>query len=242
MARQSRAPIILLTRPLAQSQRFAAELAKSLGQGLHIVISPLMATEYLQPDLPAKSYTGIVLTSETAAVAAKPLCQRLPTRAYCVGDRTAVAARAAGFEAISAKGDAAALIAYLTTRQIAGPLLYLRGTDTRGNVAEMLTKGGIETDSRVIYDQRPLPLSVEATQFLRDTRPIILPLFSPRSAVLFRHAYPRPNAPLLIAAMSAAVADAAQALTPTRLEIADRPDAAAMIAVITALLAADDGS
>ncbi|MDZ4312232.1 MAG: uroporphyrinogen-III synthase, partial [Cypionkella sp.] len=62
MARQSH-PTILLTRPDAQSQRFARQIGGA-------VISPLMRPEFLTPPLPAGDFAAVVLTSETGAAAA----------------------------------------------------------------------------------------------------------------------------------------------------------------------------
>ena len=87
MTRQSRAPTILLTRPLAQSQRFAAVLADVIS--VPVMISPLMATEFLLPALPHHTYSAVLLTSETGAIAAGRMREHLPKRAWCVGDRTA---------------------------------------------------------------------------------------------------------------------------------------------------------
>ena len=65
MARQSRAPTILLTRPQAQSRRFAQELRQVTD--LPVLIAPLMEAHVLAPDLPKASFRAVILTSETGA-------------------------------------------------------------------------------------------------------------------------------------------------------------------------------
>lgn len=207
-------PRILLTRPQAQSLRFAESL------GLPCLISPLMAPRFLTPVVPP--HAAVILTSETGAEAAARLVA--PTFAFCVGDRTASTARSLGFQASSAAGDAEALIAHILAAPVS-PLLHLRGREARGEIAARLTSAGVPTAEAVAYAQEEQPLSPEALAALHGTAPLILPLFSPRSATLLARVVPR--APLTVVAMSAAVAEAARGLDPDPL-IATRPDAAAM--------------
>lgn len=244
MAAQSRtSPAILLTRPEVQSQQFAAALGAALGPGVAggIVISPLMAPRFSQPLVPPGRFAALVLTSQAGAEAARRISaagQVLPARAYCVGDATAAAATAAGFEAISARGDAAALVAQLLKRSAPGPLLHLCGRDTAGGVAQSLSAGGIPTLALLCYEQVAEPLSASARTLLSGERPVLVPLFSTRSALLFRAAAPAsppPAAPLLVAAMSAAVAASLPPLQPERLQIAAEPTMAAMVAAVAAL-------
>lgn len=231
MVRQSQ-PTILLTRPLAQSQRFAAMVGGA-------VISPLMVPEFLSPPLPQRDFAAVVLTSETGVEAARRISAAgapLPKRAFCVGDRTAKAAQAAGFDAISAQGDANALLALLVGQNITGPLLVLHAEDTAGDVQNRLVSAGIETVSAVTYRQKPQPLTTEAEALLQSDAPIILPIFSPRSAHLLAAEIRRvgSKAPLWLAALSPAVAQAFD-LPIALIQIAARPDAAAMLAAVTEL-------
>lgn len=248
MAIQSRAPhrpgpecpgpTVLLTRPAPQSRRFAEALAARFGAGLQVEIAPLMTTRPLSPVLPAGPFAALVLTSEAAAEAAGRLLAKLPLphRAWCVGERTAIAARLAGFEATPIGGDADALIAGIAARGETGPLLHLRGRESRGEVAKRLSAYGIATAEAIVYAQEALPLSWAARSLLTATNPVILPLFSPRSAALFAAAAPDFIAPLHIAAISPAVAEAAAPLAPIRLLTAGQPDGAAMLDLVAALL------
>lgn len=242
MARQSRAPTVLLTRPAPQSQRFAQELRAVLGE-VALVIAPLMQTESLQPALPDRPFRAVILTSETGAQAAGRLLaagQALPRRAFCVGNRTARAAQAAGFQTLSAEGDAKALIDLVRAHQTRGPLVHLRGEDSAGQLAETLTIGGLETVSAIVYAQRPCPLSTEAHDLLTRTAPVVVPVFSPRSARLLAQALPQGrSAPLWIVAISPAAAAAAGALSPDRLVTVDHPDGENMLHAVAALLSAD---
>lgn len=231
MVRQSH-PTILLTRPLAQSRRFADQVGGA-------VISPLMLPEFLDPALPAGDFTALILTSETGAEAARRISATgaaLPVLAYCVGRRTALAAQAAGFQTLSADGDANALLALITARQPTGRLLLLRPEDTAGDLASSLILAGIETVSVTVYRQKPQRLNAEAIALLQDDTPVILPVFSPRSARLLAAEIRRIHgrAPLWLAALSPAVAQAFD-LPASLIQIAVRPEASAMLDAVTAL-------
>jgi uroporphyrinogen-III synthase len=233
MPRQS----FLLTRPAAASERFAALLRESFGPELPIVISPLMAPVFLHPALPAGRFGALILTSETGVEAARRISAEgvdLPAQAFCVGDRTTRMAQEAGFAAISAKGDADALIRLIGQDAKAGRMLHLRGADTRGDIVQRLESMGISAQEAVVYSQQSLALTLEATKLLAGEQPVILPLFSPRSADLMVTAGPF-DAPLWIAALSPAVAERAAVLHPDRLTVATQPEAAALVQAIECL-------
>ena len=226
---------VLLTRPLAQSQFFAAALVARFGARVRPVLSPLMAPVFLSPALPEGPFAGVIFTSATGVAAAKGLS--LPKRAWCVGGQTAATARAAGFQSVSADGDAAALVAAVRADPPPGRILHLRGEDTRGDVADLLNSAGIETVSLVMYRQAPQPLTAEAINLLTAGAAVVVPLFSPRTAQLFRQALPRTvSARLCVAAMSPAVAEGLDGLVPAAMVVARRPDADAMLEALGQLL------
>lgn len=232
-------PRLLLTRPAAQSARFARQAQAALGP-LTVTIAPLLRLRPLPPPtLPAAR--AVIFTSENAVHAYRQLAGAAEGRtAWCVGGRTAAAARAAGFAAQSADGDAGALAALLIARQAEGPVLHLRGVHSRGSLAAELNSAGIETLEAVIYDQQPCPLTAEAEALLAGQSPLLAPLFSPRTAELFATAAAATpaTAPLHVIAMSRAVAGALGAFAPATLDIAARPDAEAVIAALAQRIAA----
>ncbi len=230
----------LLTRPAAQSIRLAQALRSRFGTDHQIVVAPLMAPVFLHPVLPDIAFGALILTSETGAEAARRLSAEgcaLPTFAYCVGDRTAVSAAAAGFVTLSAGGDASDLLTLIRQSAHRGPLLHLRGTDSRGDVAETLVLAGIETYQVAVYTQIAQPLPPAAAALLARSDPVIVPLFSPRSARLLVALGPF-KAPLYVAALSPAVASAAATLPPATMVTAAHPDAASLLDALDTLLAA----
>ncbi len=240
MVKQSTATAtpVLLTRPEEQSLAFAAALNVRFGDRLRCIVAPLMAPRFLSPQVPEGHFDAVILTSSSAVDAARKLGVPLPTRAFCVGTRTADAARAAGFVATSADGDAGDLVAAILSDPPKGRLLHLRGHDSTGDVAERLTAHGITTIPIIIYRQDPQPLTAEATGLLQNAAPVILPIFSPRSAVLLAAALPTTTrAHLHLAAISGSVAKAAAGMPHAALVIARQPDADSMLDAVGTLLA-----
>ena len=235
MPAQSLAPTVLLTRPAAQSASFAQSLQARV-EGLRVIVSPLMTTVFLTVTLPKEPLQGVVLTSQTGAEAAGRLRTQLPDLAYCVGDRTAQVAREAGFRVQSAQGDAEALLA-LILREKPQALIHLRGREARGDLAQRLSAAGVFTQERVVYAQDAQPLSDEAVAVLSGKAPVLVPLFSPRSAEILGAAWQglATHAPLVVVAISQAVAEAA-AFCPTKPVLAAHPDAPSMLDAVLAQL------
>lgn len=237
MARQSEAssvtivPVpVLLTRPEAEAKAFADGLVRRFGDRLRPVVAPLMAVDYLAPYLPPGPFAGVIFTSPTGVAAAVRLARDLPRVAWCVGRKTAERATAAGFHARTPEGDATQLVAAIRSDPPDGRLLHLRGEDTRGEVAQKLNSAGIVTESVIIYRQLARPFPPEGRALLMADGPVILPLFSPRSAALFATERPRDmRAGLWLVAMSQAVAEAARDVPRHALDLAEQPDARAML-------------
>jgi uroporphyrinogen-III synthase len=246
MARQSepfpdpdQAVPVLLTRPRAQAEGFAEKLTSRFGGRVHPVIAPLMAPEYLTPPAPEGPFAAAIFTSAHGVEGAVRLGLQLPVVAYCVGRSTAAAAKSAGLAARSADGNAEDLVAEIRKAAPKGRLLYIRGVDTSGDIAKILIENGFPTVSLQVYLQKSIPFGRESTLLLRQTAPIVLPLFSPRSARLFREALPSDaRADLRLVAMSDAVAQAAADIPHSALVVARNPDAPGMIDGVESLLAA----
>ncbi len=225
----SPAPIVLLTRPDRQARAFATRLQVADG-GVDVAISPVLSIEPRAVRCDLDRYDGLIFTSQNAVRAAAGL-GLTGRRAYCVGARTAALAREHGAMAEALGGDAQALITGLRARAPKGRLLFLRGEHSRGDVEKSLNSAGIETDSLVIYDQRAIPLNAKARDLLGGDRPVILPLFSPRSAAILGRKIGGLDcrAPLGLVAISQAALDGWRGPDPAQAAVAARPDAQAMI-------------
>jgi uroporphyrinogen-III synthase len=227
---------VLVTRPEPEATATAEILSARFGGRVRPVVAPLMAVDYLAPVLPDGPFGGVIFTSSAAVAAAALLGLTLPRRAWCVGQKTAERAAAAGFDASAAGGDADALVETVLAARPGGRLLHLRGEDARGLVAERLNSAGIETVSVVVYRQVPQPLTPEATELLRRDRVVVVPLFSPRSAGLFANALPMDHrATLHLVCMSEAVAEGVAGIGGS-VTLADRPDLEAMLKAVGRVL------
>jgi uroporphyrinogen-III synthase len=232
------APAVLVTRPEPQASGFSAALQARLGD-VAIVSSPMMEiarSAEAFPDLP-EALAGVVLTSTSAlSVLTGAERARLTGRdAWCVGPRTAEAAGKAGLRVVAVTPDAEALVAALRATPPRGPLLHLCGRHVVAPLGAILAPAGIELRAAVVYEQPDQPLNDTAQRLLAGAAPVMLPLFSPRSARLLGQelATRGPAAPLFIAAISPATAAAWRAAAPALpvvcLEVAARPDGAAML-------------
>ncbi|WP_420569013.1 uroporphyrinogen-III synthase [Thalassovita sp.] len=222
-------PSILLTRPEDASRRFAARLRDRLGP-VDVVIAPLLKIRPLVQDVDPQGASALILTSAQAARFGVP-----GMRCYCVGDATAQAARVAGMHPISAKGDAQDLVRRILADAPLGPLLHIRGTHSRGDVAQRLTDAGVPTREIIAYDQEAQPLCEKAQALFSGETPVIVPVFSPRTAwALSKAGHPGPNVQAV--ALSAAVGEMLKNFPSERIETCVRPDAEAMIATIEGLM------
>lgn len=232
------APCLLLTRPLGQSRRFARDLRASIDRPLAVMVAPLMAPAFLAPHMPADRFAAVIFSSETAvqAFAALPAPPAVG-QAYCVGARTAQAARKCGLSVRIVATDAADLIRQIIALGGSGPLLHARGVDSRGEVVEHLRAAGLTAETAIIYTQTPRPLTQKALTRLAQPRPVLLPLFSPRSAMLFVAASARHLAcPLHVVAISPTAAAALPPGLCASLTIATAPDGPAMLRAVIDLL------
>jgi uroporphyrinogen-III synthase len=226
-------PVIMLTRPEASSRRMATILAARFGDRVDICISPLMEI-VLDPRLPALDGIRTLIFTSAHGVAAY-VAAKGPTHlpCYTVGDATALAAREAGLPAISAGGDAEALMSMIIDDGALAPMLHLRGAHAAGDIAERLSAVGCPVSQAIVYTQNARAISSEAATLLQGDRPIILPLFSPRSARLIGDGTVR--APVYVVAMSQNVADALK-LDVVDCRVVDHPDFENVTAAISQLL------
>jgi uroporphyrinogen-III synthase len=230
------APTLLLTRPAEASDRFAAQLRGVLGDRMpEVLVAPLMRVDYAGRLPEMAEVAELIFTSANGVRAYAAAGGPRDRPAWTVGAATAEAARRAGMKPRAAGGDARALISEIEAAHPSGCLLHVRGEHARGGVAQRLRAAGLDAQEAVLYRQILLPLGDAARRRLDRDAPVIVPLFSPRTAAQFA-AQHGGRAPLLLAALSAAVADEVAHLPAQRLVVADRPDAPAMLAAVSALL------
>ena len=221
-------PTILLTRPARQAERFAAALRERLGD-VAVLISPVLDIWQAGMAVDLAGIDGVVLSSENGARALAAVADVTGKRAWCVGDRTAKVARGLGMQAVSAAGDAGALVGLVAGVAPRGRLLFAHGSETRGDVAGRLRAAGCEVLTREVYQQVEAPLTKAALAVLDGPAPVIAPLFSPRSARLLGAQAIGARAPLALVALSEAVARDWTGPKPRSFTVAAHPDADHML-------------
>ena len=156
---------IALTRPQADAERSAKTLR---AQGHDVLVAPLMRVEPIAADL-SGNWSAVVVTSANApgALSEPRALAKLPL--FAVGERSAQAARAAGFANItSADGDVHDLARLIVARHCdAKPLLYLAGEDRAADLVGALARHGIKVDMRIVYRAVTAPFPTALTDALR---------------------------------------------------------------------------
>ncbi len=223
---------LLLTRPRAQAERFKKLCWERLGRDVPIVVSPLLKIRFRRLAGALSDETAIVATSANGIEALARQINHKGRTAYCVGDATAGAARAAGMQAISAGGDGADLVALIQGTAPSVPLFYPRGAEVRGDVEAALREAGFGITSEVLYDQVPAGLSPEARDLVQEPHDVVLPLFSPRSAALASVALTGAAARLHIVSISPATTAAWEGPEPASMTTLARPDGDAILDAI----------
>ncbi|MEM9049781.1 MAG: uroporphyrinogen-III synthase [Pseudomonadota bacterium] len=238
---------LLLTRPLAQAQSFAARAVAACSGRVRPIIWPLIRIEDEPVALALDGVQALLFTSSNAVQAFARLSDRRDLPALCVGDVSAAAARAVGLTASSAQGDVGALARLAAAAYLpgAGAYMHLRGHDMAGDLAGALRAEGIHVREAVVYAARPaMTVPDMAATALTGRQPKIVTIFSPRTARLFAGfagqaadtgaAWALQEA--VAVAISRAAADPLTDLGFAGLMVAARPDSDAMCSALTRIV------
>jgi len=225
---------ILITRPLEDGREIAARLAETGHQAL---LAPLLTPRFddgPEPDL--GDVQAILATSANGVRAFARRTARRDFYIFAVGPQTAEEARRSGFSEVkNGDGDAKALAEAATfwaSRK--GVLLHVCGEDAPGTLAENLTLRGFKVRRSELYRIEPATkLPIEAVTALKDGALDAAMFFSPRSARIFGVlADSLPTEKLTALCISRTTAQALTSLSFARVAVADRPNQAAMLALV----------
>lgn len=230
---------LLLTRPRAQSQDFAEALEAALPGRFRAVIAPVLRIAPVEAEIDLEGARGLLFTSANGVEVFAGRSEDRSLPAFCVGDMTARAARAAGFRARSAGGDVAALTA-LVAAEPPGPgaFVHVRGRHAAGDLTGRLAAAGVPARGLELYDQAPAPMPEEVRALLGTGAVDAMAAFSPRSAALFAQAAQAAGWDLggaALVALSAAACAAHDAPEPGRRIVAPSPTRAGMIEALAGI-------
>ena len=226
-------PTILITRPEPQASRFATACRDRLGPDARVVIAPLMAPVFGGDLIEAGMFAAAIFTSEAGVTGAARLWHGPRGRAFAVGERTAEAATALGWNCESARGDMVALVALLAVMAGSAPLVWARGGRVAGDLIRAAADLGVSVVERQVYRQTEQDLPAHARALLDREGQVGLPLFSARSAAMAFAATKGARADIVPVAISAAAAAGFGGSEP--MTIAERPDSTAMLDAIAAI-------
>lgn len=215
---------MLLTRPEDASERFFRSLPEPVQARLDLVVAPLLRISPIAGQADLGHAAGVIFTSARALPFAGPP-RAIPV--FCVGEQTQRRAEQAGWQVRLRAPNADALVTALLAHRPAAPLVHVAGRHRRGDIAQRLSAQGVETREAVVYNQLQLPLSAQAHAALAGPVPVIVPLFSPRSAAILAAQY-HGTAPLFVVAISAAALAPVQHLPAEHRLCAEAPNADAM--------------
>jgi len=227
---QDREPKIILTRPEPGLSKFSVQLAQEVPSAQQYC-EALQVIDFKPYQGDLARYSGFVFTSSNGVRAAKRW--DLPPRlGFGVGQVTTELARSYCDPVYDGGSDVEALIALIKSMMPDGPLLHIRGRVSVGNLATRLSEHGIETHEAIGYQQNVCTPSDVLIQLLQGGKPMILPLFSPKSAEILKTLSTNREHWHVIA-MSQAVAEIFDANKVWKLEIARKPNGAAMLDCVT---------
>jgi uroporphyrinogen-III synthase len=231
---------LLITRPRAEAQRTALELAK---RGYDALIAPMLAIEPVKADFNPASFDAIIITSGNAvrSLVQSALQNSLLRPVLAVGSQTAQAARDAGFtDVTSADGDGADLVSLIRSRltKTGVRLLYLAGNDRSRDLAADLAKDGIHIETVIVYSANAaVRLPDDAQQALRQGTIDGVLHYSRRSTAIFLECADAAGldvSPLRHYCLSQRAAEPLSARGFKIIRIAPRPDEAALLDLIAA--------
>ena len=230
---------ILVTRPLEDAERTAAELEP---RGHEAVIAPLMDIRFRKgPEIVLDGVQAILATSANGIRALAGRSPRRDLPVFAVGPQSAEAARAAGYQNVkSADGDAMALARAVSgwVRPEAGALFHAAGAQTKGGLAARLSAAGFAVQSETLYEAVPVPaLPPDAAAALAAENVDAVLLYSPHSARIFAGCVARAGLAescrgVTALCISQTAADALAPLQFRAVRIAAHPDQDGLFAVL----------
>lgn len=199
-------------------------LPKRLADSLDVIYTPLLHIEPTGEDARIGPEDAAIFTSSNGV---KHAPEGNGRKAFCVGRATTSLARDRGWNAHEAGQTATELVERLLSNLPDLPLFHLSGTHTRGHVVQRLTDAGAVAQRVILYDQRATDLTDAAHAALASGKPVLVPLFSPRTATQFFAQSPDLSHAVIFA-FSDTIADCAPPEHRPAVIVSSAPDAQAM--------------
>ena len=226
---------MLVTRPEPGAAKTAARLRK---MGHEAVVAPLSRVVAVEgATIPAGAFDAVAVTSANALISASsPLLEAIRSLpCFAVGERTADAAKGAGFKDVgSAGGDVHDLVAMITGRLSGGAeVLYLCGTRRRPVLEDALKDAGFGVTPVETYRIEPVRYEAAERNRLIAGAPLDAALVYSRFGAELLSDFLRGRGAPRVLCMSRHVADGLSHSLRKSAEIASAPTEDALLALLS---------
>jgi uroporphyrinogen-III synthase len=177
---------LLVTRPVDDAQPLAEKLE---GLGHEAVILPLLQIVAREEvELPAGPFQAVCVSSANGLAAKADLSPFHHTPFFAIGPQSAKEARRLGFDHVHDKGgNVEGLVRTIckSLKPADGPVLYLSGSETTGDLEGKLKSQGFSVARVIVYDAAPCSIA-DLPQQVETVDGVLL--YSPRTAKLWANA------------------------------------------------------
>ncbi len=174
---------LLVTRPLDDAQPLAEKLE---GLGHEAVILPLLQIQARDSvSIPQGPFQALCVSSANGLAAKADLSPHHHVPFFAIGPQSALEARRQGFDHVHDKGGNVEGLVRVMCRSLQpenGPILYLSGSETTGDLEGKLKAEGFTVTRVIVYDAAPCALP-DLAQQLAGVDGVLL--YSPRTTKLW---------------------------------------------------------
>ena len=224
--------ILLLTRPLGGNERFCLKI-KHLLYSCEILDNPIQRIDFL-PSLSKINKNSVLIFTSANGLRAAKKHNLINKKCFVVGANTKKIAVSFGYDVLGFSKDQENLLKLIKSKKPTESMVHIRGKHTVGNLCDALKRNQFSCLDIIGYNQEPLKIKKQNLQKIHSGRPVILPIFSSRSAELLQS-----NLDLTgfnVIAISEAVAKIVTGVELGELVISKKPDLNSMQEATLAIL------
>ena len=224
--------ILLLTRPLGGNERFCLKI-KHLLYSCEILDNPIQRIDFL-PSLSKINKNSVLIFTSANGLRAAKKHNLINKKCFVVGANTKKIAVSFGYDVLGFSKDQENLLKLIKSKKPTESMVHIRGKHTVGNLCDALKRNQFSCLDIIGYNQEPLKIKKQNLQKIYSGRPVILPIFSSRSAELLQS-----NLDLTgfnVIAISEAVAKIVTGVELGELVISKKPDLNSMQEATLAIL------
>ena len=224
--------ILLLTRPLDGNERFCLKI-KDLLYSCEILDNPIQKIDFL-PSLSKVNKNSVLIFTSANGLRAAKKHNLINKKCFVVGANTKKIAVTFGYDVLGFSKDQENLLKLIKSKKPTESMVHIRGKHTVGNLCDALKRNQFSCLDIIGYNQEPLKIKKQNLQKIHSGRPVILPIFSSRSAELLQS-----NLDLTgfnVIAISEAVAKIVTGVELGELVISKKPDLNSMQEATLAIL------